>query len=304
MREFDLLKHVFAATGKSQTVLIPPGDDMAMVQVDGACWLCAVDQLVENLHFDLSITPVHLIGRKAVTRSLSDIAAMAVIPVASLGTITACPDTDDAWAAALFDAMNETANQYNCPLIGGDVAVHHESGSPMVCTITVLAKPGPNPPLRRSGAKVGDNLYVTGKLGGSVDENSLGRHLTFEPRINEALALSETLGTRLHAMIDISDGLGRDASHIAEQSKVAIEIDAGSLPIYVGLDWQRAVSDGEDYELCFTAEGDVPAKIGDVQVTQIGCVVAGNDTLQPKVIVRDGSAQIDVTSLGWEHGNS
>lgn len=304
MREFNLLKHVFSAATDSRNILIPPGDDMAMVEVDGAHWLCAVDQLVEDRHFDISITPVHLIGRKAVTRSLSDIAAMAAIPVASLGTITACPNTDDDWAAALFDAMNETANQYNCPLIGGDVAVHHKSGAPMVCTITVLAKPGPNPPLRRSGAKVGDHLYVTGKLGGSVDEKGLGKHLTFEPRINEALALSELLGTRLHAMIDISDGLGRDASHIAEQSKVAIEIDAGSLPINLGLNWQQAMSDGEDYELCFAAEGEVPAKIGDVQVTRIGCIVAHNDKLQPIVIVRDGSRLIDATSLGWEHGRT
>ena len=305
MREFELLQHVFAASRQSRTLLIPPGDDMAMVHVDGANWLAAVDQLVESRHFDMSITPVHLIGRKAITRSLSDVAAMAAVPVASLGTITASPDTDDKWAAALFDAMNETANRYNCPLIGGDVAVHHEPGSPIVCTVTVLAKPGPNPPLRRSGAKVGDNLYVTGKLGGSVDENGLGRHLTFQPRIKEALALSEILGPRLHAMIDISDGLGRDASHIAELSNIAIEIDADLLPINDGLDWKQAMSDGEDYELCFSAEGDVPDQICNVQVTQIGRIVALNDTLKPSVIVvLNGSTQIDAATLGWEHGNS
>lgn len=304
MREFKLLQHVFQATGKSQSVLIPPGDDMAMVQVDGVNLLAAVDQLVEARHFDISITPVHLIGRKAITRSLSDVAAMAAIPVASLGTITACPSTHDEWAAALFDAMNETADQYNCPLIGGDVAIHHETGSPMVCTVTVLAKPGMNPPLRRSGAKAGDNLYVTGALGGSVDKSGLGRHLTFQPRINEALALSEILGPRLHAMIDISDGLGRDASHIAELSNVSIEIDAGSLPINDGLDWRRAMSDGEDYELCFAVEGDVPNQICQVQVTQIGRIVALSDSLKPSVIVRDGSTQIDAASLGWEHGSS
>jgi len=303
MRESDLLKHVFAAAGKSQAVLIPPGDDMAMIQVDSTQWLSAVDQLVEARHFDMSITPVDLIGRKAVTRSLSDVAAMAAIPVASLATFTASPNTDNDWATALFDAMNETARQYNCPLIGGDVAIHHEANSPMVCTVTVLAKPGSNPPLLRNGAKVGDNLYVTGKLGGSVDENGLGKHLTFEPRINEALSLSELLGSRLHALIDISDGLGRDASHIAEQSNVSIEIDANSIPTNDGLDWRRAISDGEDYELCFTAQGEVPAHIGDVQITQIGSIVASTDASEPKVIVRDGSSQIDATSLGWEHGN-
>lgn len=304
MREFELLQHVYKATGKSPSVLIPPGDDMAMVQVDGANWLAAVDQLVEARHFDLSITPVHLIGRKAITRCLSDIAAMAAIPVACLGTITSSPNTEDNWAAALFDAMNETANEYNCPLIGGDVAVHSKPESPMVLTVTALAKPGANPPIRRSGAKVGDYLYVTGKLGGSVDNAGLGSHLTFEPRIKEALALSEILGKRLHAMIDISDGLGRDASHIAEQSKVAIEIDADLLPINDGLDWLHAMSDGEDYELCFAAEGNVPTQIDDLPITQIGRIVALNETPKPLVIVNVGSKQIDATSLGWEHGNS
>lgn len=304
MREFELLKHVFATTVDSQAVLIPPGDDMAMVHVDGANWLCAVDQLVESRHFDMSITPVHLIGRKAVTRSLSDIAAMAAIPVASLATFTACPDTDDKWAANLFDAMKETANQYNCPLIGGDVAIHHKPHSPMVCTVTVLAKPGSNPPVRRSGAKVGDCLYVTGKLGGSVDENGLGKHLTFEPRIKEALAISDLLGTQLHAMIDISDGLGRDVSHIAQLSNVAIEIDASTIPTNDGIDWQRAISDGEDYELCFTAHGEVPTQIGGLQITQIGRIVAISDTLKPTVIVMDGTTRMDASEFGWEHGNS
>lgn len=304
MREFDLLKHVFSSSIDCQSVRIPPGDDMAMIEVDGANWLCAVDQLIEDRHFDMSKTPVHMIGRKAVTRSLSDIAAMAAIPVASLGTITACPETDDKWAADLFDAMNQTANQYNCPLIGGDVAIHHKPNSPMVCTITVLAKPGPNPPVRRNGAKVGDFLYVTGKLGGSFENNGLGKHLTFEPRINEALALSDLLGTKLHAMIDISDGLGRDASHIAQLSNVAIEIDASTIPTNDGLDWQRAMSDGEDYELCFAAEGKVPNKIGELQITQIGRVVALSESNKPIVIVMDGKTRLDASKFGWEHGKT
>ncbi len=301
MREFQLLQHVFATATESEAVLIGPGDDMAMVRVNGSSWLAAVDQLVDGRHVDLETTPVELVGRKAVTRCLSDVAAMAAQPVASLAAVTLPPNQTEEWATKLFDAINQTADHYGCPLIGGDIAVHRSEQSPMVVALSVLAKPGPTPPIQRSGAKVGDTVYVTGRLGDSVDEHGLGRHLTFEPRITEAIELAQTLGPRLHAMIDLSDGLGRDASHIAERSKVTIEIDADSLPAHDGLDWRRAMSDGEDYELCFTATGVVPDRIADVPITPIGRVVIRNDPSDSPVVVRNGAEILDVSQLGWEH---
>ena len=301
MREFQLLRHVFATATDSEAVLIGPGDDMAMVRVNGSSWLAAVDQLVEARHVNLETTPVELVGRKAVTRCLSDVAAMAAQPVASLAAVTLPPNQTEEWATKLFDAINQTADHYGCPLIGGDIAVHRSEQSPMVVALSVLAKPGPTPPILRSGAEVGDTVYVTGRLGGSVDEHGLGRHLTFEPRLTEAIELAQTLGPRLHAMIDISDGLGRDASHIAEQSNVTIEIDAKSVPAHDGLDWRRAMSDGEDYELCFAATGAVPDRIADVPITPIGRVVTRNDPSGSPVVVRHGSETFDASQLGWEH---
>ena len=301
MREFHLLQHVFATSTDSEAVLIGPGDDMAMVRVDESSWLAAVDQLVDGRHVKLETTPVELVGRKAVTRCLSDVAAMAAQPVASLAAVTLPLNQTEDWATKLFDAINQTADHYGCPLIGGDIAVHRQEQSPMVVAVSVLAKPGPTPPIRRNGAKIGDTVYVTGRLGGSFDEHGLGRHLTFEPRITTAIELAQTLGPRLHAMIDISDGLGRDASHIAEQSNVTIEIEANSVPAHDGLDWRRAMSDGEDYELCFTASGAVPDRIADVPITPIGRVTARNDPSSSPVIVRYGSEIFDASQLGWEH---
>ncbi len=119
MREFQLLQHVFATSADSEAVLIGAGDDMAMVRVNGSTWLAAVDQLVEARHVNLETNPVELVGRKAVTRSLSDVAAMAAQPVASLAAVTLPPNQTEDWATKLFDAINRTADPYARPYLNG-----------------------------------------------------------------------------------------------------------------------------------------------------------------------------------------
>ena len=302
MREFALLQHVFSTAGRpAGRVLIGPGDDMALVELGGRRLLAAVDQVVAGCHFDPDRTPLALIGRKAVTRSLSDIAAMAASPRASLASVVLPGGFGEDRARGLFDAMRETAARYDCPLIGGDVAIAGEAGAALVCTTAVLAEPGPAGPVRRDGARAGDGVYVTGSLGGTLGPDGLGHHLTFEPRIAEGLALAQALGGKLHAMIDLSDGLGRDAGHLASSSGMAIELTAQSIPCRAGVDWRSAVAGGEDYELCFTAAGEVPGRIGDVPVTAVGRVIDRPESKGPLVVVRDGPRVVDVTELGWEH---
>lgn len=303
MREFDLLQHVYAANASldDARVQVPPGDDMAVVRLDSQQLLAAVDQLVDGRHVNIATTPLELVGRKAMTRSMSDIAAMAAKPVATLVAATLPPEFGTHRANALFDAMRKTAADYGCPLIGGDLGFHSDASHPFMCAVTVLAEPGPVPPVTRSGAQVGDGVYITGALGGSLQSDGSGSHLTFEPRVNEALELAETLGDRLHAMIDISDGLGRDAGHIAQMSRVRIEIDANRIPCNPGLNWQRAVGDGEDYELCFTASGDVPSTVNGVPVTLIGHVAPLTPGDDRHVVINDGTRLIDATEFGWQH---
>jgi thiamine-monophosphate kinase len=299
VKEFRLLSKVYEHNASLDArVTIPPGDDMGMVRIDGGDVLAAVDQIVAGRHFTLGSTPLSLIGRKAVTRNLSDIAAMAARPVASLAAVVLPLNWEESQALELFEAMRTTAQRYSCPLIGGDIAM---ADAPLMCSVTVLATPGPRGAIRRRGAKSGDSVYVSGHLGGSVDGGGGGRHLTFEPRIELALALAKQFD--LHAMIDISDGLGRDAGHIAEMSGVQIEIDAASIPCMPGCAWRSAMSDGEDYELCFTlaAGADVPSRLAGVPLTRIGAVrerAAG----EPAVVVRAGAEIFDATRLGWEHG--
>ena len=304
MREFDLLQHVFdtTRTGAADRVIIGPGDDLAMVRLGGRDLLAGVDQLVAGRHVNLAATPLDLVGRKAITRCLSDIAAMAGRPVASLAAVVLPPDFGSGRAKELFNAMRDTAEAFNCPLIGGDIAFHGDASHPLTCSVTVLAEPTADRPITRAGAIDGDSVYVTGRLGGAVNADGSGRHLTFDPRISEAIELAETLANRLHAMIDLSDGLGRDASHIAERSNCAIEIDASAIPCAANIDWKRAASDGEDYELLFTATGDVPTTLGDnVPVTKIGKVITRTDEDQPLVIIRDGDSIIPADQLGWQH---
>lgn len=313
MREFDLLRHVYAANRDLEPrIEIPPGDDMAMLRLDDPRVLVAVDQLIDGRHVDLAATPLELVGRKAVTRSLSDIAAMAGRPRATLVAVVLPPDFGEDRATALFDAMRDVAARYDCPLIGGDIAFHrlvaNGTPHPLTCSVTVLAEPGPIGAVRRAGAQPGDAIYVTGELGGAMNAGSGGagrdgayaHHLTFEPRITEALALADALGDRLHAMIDISDGLGRDAGHIADASKVTIELDARRLPRRGGCDWERAIGDGEDYELCFAATGRVPDTIGGVPITRVGRVTESASPGRCVIVTPDGALR-DAADLGWEH---
>jgi thiamine-monophosphate kinase len=173
----------------------------------------------------------------------------------------------------------------------------------------VLAVPGPHPPVRRSGAREGDVVAVTGALGGSLEANGQGRHLTFTPRVAEALELSNLIGERLHAMIDISDGLGGDLAHLLfpldeaqeDARSLRIVIDEEAIPCSPGATIEAALSDGEDYELLLAAEGPLPSALcGGTPLSVIGRVEAGT----PGVFLRSVNGTLtDVRSKGWQHGS-
>src|SRR3954471_1420370 len=143
MREFDILNHIYKANAELDAhVEIAPGDDMGMVRLrtNAHRVLAAVDQLVDGRHVRVASTPIELVGRKAITRSLSDIAAMGARPLATLVAATLPNDFGTERCNALFDAMRATASRYGCPLIGGDLAFF-DAHLPMVCSVTVLAEP-------------------------------------------------------------------------------------------------------------------------------------------------------------------
>lgn len=292
MRESDLLSHIYQSNpALPGSVAIPPGDDMGAVTIDGCTVLVTTDQLADGVHVDLPNTPLEKVGRKAITRSLSDVAAMAAKPVGAVVAACLPRDMNEAQAQQLFDTMRRTGEQYGCPLVGGDIAMWDGK---LLATVTIFAEPAGIEPVLRSGAQVGDAICVTGQLGGSVES---GHHLDFEPRIDAARQLAGNPKTRPHSMIDLSDGLGRDLAHLCEHA----EIDADALPRRTpSLDWKNIVGDGEDYELLFTITPDaVLQSVAGVTITRIGTVTDSGG-----VVMRlpDGK-HIPLHELGWEHAS-
>ncbi|MFO0782579.1 MAG: thiamine-phosphate kinase [Phycisphaerales bacterium] len=309
MREFQLLSHLAAlakADPQPAWLRVPPGDDMALVDVPGGRLLVAVDQVVEGRHFVLG-TPLEAVGRKAVLRNVSDVAAMASVPLACLASVALPASMDEQGALALLAGVRSAAAAWQCPLIGGDTSVHAQPGSPLVLSVTILAVPGPSGRVvTRQGTRAGDAVCVTGALGGSLQPDGSGRHLDFTPRVAAALELVSVLGDRLHAMLDISDGLGRDAAHLARNaapSALDLELRAAAIPCTAGCTWQHALRDGEDHELLFTCAGTPPSQVAGVPVTVIGAAVPPANAGRSTVWLLDGTQRMDATALGWEHAS-
>lgn len=290
MRERELLQHI---ADRSATlpdtygqVLVGPGDDCAVIEASPHPLLLTTDHLVQHRHFDDAL-PIELVARKAIVRSVSDIAAMAGTPAWALAT--ALLPVGYQPANELFDHMARFAREFGCPLVGGDIATL-PPGTPGPISLTVTVGGHARKPILRSSARVGDHVYVTGPLGGSLVNH---RHALATPRVGLAQQLAEDI----HAMIDLSDGLGIDAARVARASNVRLELDAAAIPIHPDAkDLNAALGDGEDYELLFTAPAD--ASIPD-SITRIGRVTNG----QPAAILitSDGS-QRDVSAQGFEHG--
>lgn len=298
MRENQLLAHIHARSANLAAafgqVVVGPGDDCAVVRAgSGALLLLTVDQLVEGRHFAADV-PAADIAHKCIARSVSDIAAMGGTPAWALAT--GLLPRGFAHADALFDAMSRAAREMSAPLVGGDVAVWDGA---LVLTCTVGGTPhAERGPVLRSGARPGDELWVTGRIGGSVRS---GRHLRFTPRVAVGAWLCDALGPDLHAMMDVSDGVGIDASRLAAASGARAVIDLPRVPLHDDAsDALAAIGDGEDYELLFAAAPGLalPARAPDgTPLTRIGSVARGAGC----VAIDAAGREHDCAQRGWEH---
>lgn len=232
-------------TGNS-TLITGPGDDCAIVRRD-AEWdgLLKTDALVEGVHFERD-TPPELIGRKALARPLSDVAAMGGQPEHALVTLMVHPDRSTEFIAALYRGINDLARQYGVAIAGGETTSLPYDGLALSVALTGRVERGQA--WRRSTARPGDLIVVSGRLGGSFLS---GRHLTFAPRLRLAQLLQRS-GPRPTAAMDLSDGLGADLARLANASNCGFELDETSLPLHEGCTPLEGMGDGEDYELLLT----------------------------------------------------
>jgi len=252
------------------------GDDMACLCIGGEEILLSSDMLLDGIHFDSRTQPMERIGQKALACSLSDCAAMAVRPCTATISVAfpSALSLDD--AQCLFRGIFSLAEKFDVAIAGGDTT---RGSASLSIDVAVVATPWKGlRPVLRSEARAGDRLYVTGCLGGS----SAGKHLRFVPRVAEAKSIAESLGSRLHAMIDITDGLSLDLWRVCKASRVGARLDEESLERVISQDaksmaavervaplW-HALQDGEDFELLLAVDGE--AEVQTCPLFEIGVV--------------------------------
>ncbi|PYK42544.1 MAG: thiamine-monophosphate kinase [Verrucomicrobia bacterium] len=241
--EDKLLAQIFPRLNRNSRVVIGAGDDCAVVKFRGAKdWLLLkTDCVVEEVHFTRE-TNARSVGWKAMMRALSDFAAMSGIPEFALITLAAAGKKKASWVAQLYAGLNRAAAHFDVAIVGGETS---ETAGPTVIVVSVAGFVERRRCILRSGGKANDDLFVTGRLGGSFRE----RHLNFVPRVDEARWL--TANFKVHAMMDLSDGLGTDLPRLARASKLGFAIDQRALPLSRGCTIQQAIAEGEDYELLF-----------------------------------------------------
>lgn len=326
--ELDLLREIRRRAGNaggSGRIRLGIGDDCALLGIRKNEELAVTTDLsIAGRHFHLDRHPPESVGHRTLARGLSDLAAMGARPVAaflSLGLpreLTLAKGRRPAWVDRFFDGMFRLAQTHRTPLAGGDLAE-----SPVaVADIMLIGVVPAGKALRRSGARPGDLLYVTGQLGGAAAglaklaamegigplrgtdptriNRNLAAHLYPEPRIAQGLfVLRRGLST---AAIDLSDGLSTDLAHLCEESAVSAVIETERLPVAQGASREQAFHGGEDYELLLAARPSVrmPKSIASVPVTRIGEVLR-RKTGQPQVVARTGSKVEPLEPRGWQH---
>ncbi len=296
-----------------KTIVQGIGDDCAILRpTPGSELLVTTDLCVENVHFRRAWHPPAVVGHRCLTRGLSDIAAMGGEPLAcflSLGLPKESlpKDVPQAWVNGFLKGLLAQAKRFHIQLAGGDIS----SAPQITADIVVIGQVPAGKAIRRSGARPGDRIYVTGSLGGSaailkqlyagkpVKPTRSSPHFYPVPRVEVGIQLRKYAT----AMIDLSDGLSVDLAHICEESRVSATITASQLPIGKGADLELALHGGEDYELLFTApkRTKIPSQIAGIKITEIGEIKNYSDYSSAIQILGQNGNVKPLAQHGWEH---
>lgn len=318
--EFDRIRSLIQAVAApaNPEVELGPGDDAAILDLaDSELVVVSTDLSVEDVHFRREWLTWDSIGFRAVASALSDLAAMAARPIGVLVSLAIPPELDDRTLAEIAGGVGECLRQHGTSLLGGDLS---RSSGPVVFDVTVIG--AAVDPVRRSGALPGDELWVSGRLGGAAAaaaawsaglEPHPSARRAFErptPRLLEARLLRES--AEVHAMIDLSDGLAADAAQMAAASGVAVIVDSERVPLHEVLeDWARpeaalalAVGGGEDYELLAAVApgtaGSTVRKLAQeagIEFTCVGSVTEGSGVAW----VSAEGKRIEPPAAGFDH---
>jgi thiamine-monophosphate kinase len=287
--EDALIQRLTATLPLSPDVIAGAGDDCAVVRPVGRrlMQLLKTDCLVEGVHF-LRDTAPERVGWKAMARVVSDIAAMAGTPQHALVTLVLPPELEVVRVEQIYLGLRKCAERFGISIVGGELS----RGDQVVVSISMTGSVPEKRCVPRNGAKPGDAIMVTGRLGGSLN----GRHLDFMPRVTEAQWLAKHF--ELHAMMDISDGLAKDLPRMAASSGVDYLLNEAALPVHEGCTAEQAWSDGEDYELLFALPQSLSSRqqrrwqraFPDLALTCIGRFVKSGEGRGPSF-----------TGPGWDH---
>lgn len=252
--EDNIINRVCDTLTSAPSVLVGPGDDCAVVKYnEESVELLKTDCVIESVHFHSAENPKR-VGWKAVARVISDIAAMGGTPKHLLVTLMLRKDTELSWLDELYAGMQECASAFSATIVGGETS-SLPMGSMNAISIAGTGIAKRQQYVLRSTAKVGDMIFVTGSLGGSIK----GHHLDFTPRLKEAQQLVNH--HQISSMMDLSDGLAKDLPRLCQLSKVGYKIDKNALPCNPNCSTDHALNDGEDYELLFTVPAEHCAEL-------------------------------------------
>ena len=307
MNEVELIARLVPTLPRNQSVVVAAGDDCAVLDLGAPDYvLFKTDAIVEGIHFTTD-TPPEKVGRKALARCLSDIAAMAGKPNSALVTIALPRNFDPIRVDAIYAGLNALASEHGVAIVGGETTTNPER---VLISIALLGTVEKDKCVLRSGAKARDAIFVTGKLGGSIRT----RHLDFEPRLREARWLREHYD--IHAMIDLSDGLASDLRHILKASHVGAELLASAIPI--SSEAKRAaraessakppllaaLTDGEDFELLFTVSSRDAVPLLDAwkkKFPKLPLACIGKITAETGLRLHDKNGVRPLTVHGYTH---
>jgi thiamine-monophosphate kinase len=279
--EDRLLARLLPSFSGGRGVICGAGDDCAVVEPPrgGNLLLLKTDCVVEKIHFSAAASPFS-VGWKAMMRCLSDFAAMSGRPRFALVTLIVPAQRSENWVTKLYRGLKRAAARFDVAIVGGETS---NTRGPAAVSVSVAGSVERKRFVTRRGGRIGDALFVTGRLGGALR----GRHLRFVPRIEESRWLTKNV--RVHAMIDLSDGLGADLPRLAGASETAFEIDLERLPLAPGARIENAISDGEDYELlfavspkdCLRLQRNWRKRFPKVALTRIGSLVPRSGRSSP-----------------------